>query len=156
MKLTYCDGWFHSAKRPGEVWSAERAQQAHASGNLYTVVIGDLESPICFVDVRLEVGYIGVSFLDAQRRVDLFYQFDKHSDASMFLGSATTREYASDTSESPALITFYKFAPSGRVLMRKEHASGLAEEAETERDLSNNWEPVPAFGGYEGIARRER
>jgi hypothetical protein len=155
MYLTYCDGWFHFYKRPGEIWPVERAKRAHDNGELYTVVVGDLDDPECFVDVRLELGYVGVSFFDSRMRVYVSYDFEKQADGRLFLFAAATREY-SDDSENPSLVTFYRFSPDGRILIRREYSDGRAETAQTVKDVSGNWEPVPSFGDYEGVTRVER
>ena len=51
----------------------------------------------------------------------------------------------------------YHFKRDGTVFLReKDYEKREATRGEKQDDVSGNWEPVPEFGRYESIARRER
>jgi hypothetical protein len=104
----------------------------------------------------LERDFVGVAFFDQKLRVYLSYDFERVGGNRMFLGSATRREYRKD-SENPFCVTFLKFFPDGRVLSHREYnGQRTTEVVETVGDLSDHWEPVPSFGGYDGVRRIPR
>jgi hypothetical protein len=154
--VQYADRWLSRRGRPGAALDADEARRRHEAGELYTVVLGDPDQPTAYLDVRNEVGFVGVHFLDEARRPYLTYLFarDPNSDDDLFLEQATYREYEGD---EVVRGDAYYFEPDGKVV--KEHKDYVQEEAErgeTRDDVSSNWEPVPAFGSYDSIARLER
>jgi hypothetical protein len=154
MNVTYCRGWFRAEKRATALLSHEAGEQAHKTGNLYTALIGDPTRPLAFVDVRLVTGFVGVGFLDAELREYLAYDFQVATNGQMFLVGATVREFE-QSSDKACRATIYKFSQNGHVdILRLE--GGKQQEAETTTDVSGNWEPIPSFGDYESITRRER
>jgi hypothetical protein len=154
MNVTYCNGWSRSRRRPGEIWTMARAKEAHEAGELYTVVVGDLDRPSSFLDVCLKTGTVGVGFLDSALREYLSYGFDIIKKRELFLTGSTYREFEG-SSDKAYRATIYKFAQNGHVdILRLD--GGKQQEAETTTDVSGNWEPIPSFGEYESITRRER
>lgn len=154
MKTTYSLGWFRAEKRPLALLSVEAARQAHASGKPYTAIIGEVESPTCFIDFHLEKGDVGVSFLNSERRIFLEYQFRVIDGAQMFLDLVTER--ALDKIGRP-VASFHRFFPDGRMITATSDNGGeKLVETEAVAKVDDNWEPVPGFGDYSSLARIER
>jgi len=155
-KASYCKKWSRWEKKPIQPWDAVKAGRAHKNGKLYTVLMGEPQKPTCFLEVRLEVGFVGVSFLDDNLREYLCYNFKNIEDGKMFLTMATHREYVGD-SDDVCGATLYYFKPNGEVITEVANLlDNTTKEAKQILDVSRNWEPVPAFGSYEGITRKER
>jgi len=156
MNITYCKGWFRAQKRPIEIWDKKKAKKAHNAGKLYTVLVGETANPYCFIDLRLEVGFVGVSFLDSQTREYLTYEFTKKKDGYLFLSMSNFREYDGDT-DSVIKGTTYYFNENGSVKIEKENfLNNVIESGENIIDVKENWENIPDFGDYSRIYRIER
>jgi hypothetical protein len=75
MTPTYCNGWFRHQKRAVTILDETTARQAHERRRPYTVVLGDLRAPNCFIEIDND--YVGVGFLDDLLREYLSYTFDE-------------------------------------------------------------------------------
>lgn len=164
MIYTYCRDWDRPRAVPHDVWDERKARRAHEKGKLYTVVVGDLARPVCFLYVRLEVKYIGVNFLDSFSRVNLTYQFEEREPGRLFLERAIEVEFDRDAPQdlSPDEARSIReirtvFKPTGWVdIWRRDTGTGQLEHAEGPQEVAMCWEPVPQFGDYASIIRRER
>jgi len=154
--LTYADRWSERWPNEFEELDADEARRRHGTGELYTVILGDAESPDAYLEVRLEAGFVGVYFLDDERRNYLTYLFGKHDgENQLFLEQAIWRTF--DGSGNVRSGQAYHFKRDGTVFLReKDYEKREATRGEKQDDVSGNWEPVPEFGRYESIARRER
>lgn len=156
MNVTYCKGWFRAHRRMLEGLPTDRARRAHDKGRLYTAVLGDAARPHAFVDVRLEVGHVGVHFLDEQLRVCLTYDFRVVGDGQMFLGGATYLEFEGDSDDRSRRTTIFKFSQAGEMDLLEYFDGQQREGRQTGVDVSVNWEPLPSFGDYRGVTKLER
>jgi len=152
--LFYCKSWFRAKKRPTEMWTEDRARDAHVSKSLYTVLVESIETPFCFLEINN--GFAGVGFLDDHLRESLYYAFKEITAGKLFLSMATYREFDGDT-DNVALGTTYIFSPDGLVKIRKQSFKPASlETAETSADVSQNYTPFPNFGEYDDLIRVER
>jgi hypothetical protein len=164
MTYTYCRDWARHLAAPTEVWDEQKARRAHERGKLYTVLVGTHERPECFLHVRLELKYIGVNFLDRFFRVNLSFQFEEIEPGRMFLERAIEVEFDRDAPQdlSPNEARSIReirtvFKPTGWVdIWRRDVNTGNMEHAEGPQDVARCWEPLPRFGDYAGVIRRER
>ena len=85
----FCKSWFRAKKKPTEVWSREQAELAHINKQHYTVLIGSVDRPYCFLDIADKV--VGVGFLDENLRESLTYAFQEFEPEKLFLTMATHR-----------------------------------------------------------------
>ena len=155
--VNYGERWTDLGNYIVDPLDAEAARERHERGRLYAAILGDPERPWAHLDVRLEVGYVGVEFLDEQLREDLSYTFSRapDSEGDLFLEQATWRSY--DSSGDRFSAEHYIFEPPNLAHVAKlDYVADEQETSDVETDLAQNWEPVPAFGEYESIARRER
>ena len=102
--------------------------------------------------------FVGVRFLDDRARTVADYAFgrvDGGPDDALFLRQAIEHRLGPDgTVEWSAL---HVFDPDGLVQVEeKDFARGETMRYETVHDASRNHERVPAFGGYDSVARLER
>lgn len=157
LTVSYGERWSDLSLRIVDRLDAEAARQRHERGELYAAILGDPEHPWAHLNVRLEVGYVDVTFLDEELREDLSYTFTREpgSEGDLFLEQATWRTY--DSSSERVLSEHYIFKPPNITHVRKrDYTANEQETYSVEADLAQNWEPVPAFGDYESIAARER
>lgn len=140
------------------------AKRRHDRRKLYTVLIGPIEHPSCFLEVNLELNYIGVQFLDRFLREFSCYQFTEIEPGRMFLKTATEwrfdrdapRTYGKDGAQVILEITT-KLKPEGWVdIWRHDIVKDFMERAEGPQDVSACWEPTPQFGDWASIARYDR
>jgi hypothetical protein len=154
--VTYAERW--SKRRPGHFkeLDPQEARRRHDVGELYTVILGDPESADAYLEVRLEVGFVGVHFLDEDGRGYVTYLFAKQDgDDRLFLNQASRREFDEDGNVRRGQV--YYFERDGTIhFEEKDYEKREAKLGEKRDDVSGNWEPVPAFGRYESIARLER
>lgn len=159
MPLNYCERWDARNKAPAKPLSEAEARRRHDAGKPYSVLIGPGESDTrTVVAVRLETGYVGVTFLNEDQEPELLYIFgfsatpaDGPAEGSMFLSEARYRDPSGVEPE-----TVYKFARDGRMMARRATAEGGFETLESEIGTDILVEPVPDFGSYSSVTRRER
>ncbi len=150
----YCERWFRHKEQPIGPLDEVAARRAHEARGLYTVVVGMLQSPECFVE--LDNDYVGVGFLDDLRREYLRYAFQELEPDKMFLVRATHRLFdgRSDTIKS---ATVYYFNKDGIVTIEDHDVlAGTRTKKKIVADVSGNWERRPNFGEYAAITRVNR
>jgi hypothetical protein len=157
-QVTYAEEWVRWQRRAIKPLDEETARKRHRSGEVYTALLGDPERPSAFVTLHLKLDAVAVGFLDDGLRDYLDYTFaaqegsDRHE---LFLEEAVHRTYDKDD-ELVYAETFF-FRPDAPVVVKKtDRVADVTEMSKVEADLSANWEPVPEFGHYESIARKER
>lgn len=161
MIWSYCEWWNSLTETPMRPLTPEQAKARHASGQLYTAVASPCgnSAPELRVEMRLEAGYSAVIFMDELGRASLDYTFTLIN-GSLFLETATTYDYGDSQdrggyAETERMET-YEFTIGG-IIRRTVEADG--EEFRESRqgiDVSANWEPVPHFGAYDALIRRDR
>lgn len=155
-QLNYFTGWFRRKKRPLKALTSKQANQTHQNGELYVVVIGDPKRPYCFLEIRLKVGFVGVFFLDEEARIALNYLFRHQDSEGLFLEQIMRRTYVAHA-DAELKMEHYIFEKDGRVVFN-EYAKPSSEIRRTYQltSLAHNWEPIPAFGDYEHIAKLDK
>jgi hypothetical protein len=162
-ELSYSEGWFRPHRRSVGELDLNAARRLHDKGKLYTVIVGEADRPFAFIEVRLEVSYLGVEFLDLDLRVALAFQFSalgldgrRAPPGRCFLKSVIHREFDDDTDKA-AFGTSYDYGFDGTCQVIRENLR-TRELAESQHrvDVSAHWEALPAFGCYEPFLRRER
>ena len=152
--LTYCKSWFRAKKCITEAWTESKARAAHDKKKLYGVVVGDLESPFCFLEINK--GFVGVGFLDSHAREFLYYAFQEIAPGILFMRDSTYREYVGDT-DKVSMGTTYIFREDGKVKVRKQTFDPTeSSRMETISDLSQNYDTWPEFGKYDNLIKIER
>jgi hypothetical protein len=149
--------WNGHLGRLGQTIPEDEARALHDAGKLYTAVLGDQERPSAVVEVRLEASFVGVRFLDEQRRTYLDYAFGSADgrDDALFLRQAIEHTLAADGNVVRSAM--HVFREDGTVeIEEKDYRAGVAERSTSRHDPSRSLEPVPAFGEYDSIARLER
>jgi len=111
------------------------------------------------VEMRLETGYSSVIFMDEYGRDTLDYTFTLIN-GSLFLETATSYEYG-DSQERGGYadadrVESYEFTTGGIIRRTVEVDGDESRESRDGVDVAGNWEPVPEFGAYDGLARRDR
>ncbi|MCL8015118.1 hypothetical protein [Streptomyces sp. AS02] len=161
MIWTYCEQWNNLTEKPMTPLTPEQAEARHASGELYTAVSSPAEqsTPTLRVEMRLETGYASVIFMDESGRDTLDYTFTLIN-GSLFLETATSRSYGNSQERGGYAdadrTETYEFTTDGVMQRAIEEEGGESKESRHGVDVSSNWEPVPAFGAYASLIRRER
>jgi hypothetical protein len=106
-----------------------------------------------------------LSFYDFWGNLDAHYRFVLEEDGRLFLAEVNEYEYADATryheSTEWTSLTTHTFAPDGRsqVVVRQALPDGSTDVSTQEfrgGDFSSHWEPVPAWGEWASITRRDR
>ncbi len=158
MFITYCKIWLRAKKRPTEIWNNIQAASAHQSGLLYTVLLGHVEKPSCFLEINLAVKFIAVNFLDEELKDYLIYKFEGIGEERMFLSEVIYKEFKEMTGDV-LKTTQYLFQQNGKLVIKEfnlVNQETIRKESINPVDISNNWEPVPQFGNYSSISSLDR
>jgi hypothetical protein len=92
--VTYCERWNIKLARPvGRLSLAEVRERDRIGEPWYTVVLGDLARPDCYLEVAWENAHLGVWFLDEDARPWLHYAFTRVDERRLFLDSVARYEY---------------------------------------------------------------
>lgn len=153
MELTYCDRWNKLMTEPMSAFDEVEARRRHEAGELYTAISWVDDRPDAFVEVRFETAYVGCKFLDEQLRIVLTYRFDRLSVDRMFL--VETRYYNPDDRSQHETMRFDVDGSMKRKLASTEFLE-VADTPLAGDELAILYEPVPQFGQYESVLRRER
>jgi len=152
--MTYGKSWFRAERRMTQSWTARQARDAHLKRQSYAVLIEEDDAPQCFAEFC--DGCVNVGFYDKLGREALTYQFEEIEPGRLFLSMAIHREFKA-LSEKVLQGTIFYFRENTSVIIEETNfESATKSSAETNVDLSGNWEPYPAFGDYSSITRRER
>ncbi|WP_418957087.1 hypothetical protein [Streptomyces tritici] len=161
MTWIYCEEWNELTERPMGPLTVAEAQARHVGGELYTAILytEDEPHPELRVEVRWETDYAAVIFMDELARDALDYTFSV-IDGSLFLEEVTIYDYG-DAKErggyaSAERVETYTFAPDGVGTRTVDVDDEVTEESRDGLDVSLHWEPVPEFGAYDSLIRRDR
>ncbi|GAA4046223.1 hypothetical protein [Streptomyces shaanxiensis] len=161
MIWTYCEQWNNLTETPMNPLTPEQAQVRHASGELYTAVSSPAvqAAPTVRLEMRLETEYASVIFMDEYGRDTLDYTF-RLINGSFFLETSTSYSYGNSQERGGYAdadrTEIYEFTTDGVVRRTVEAEDGESKESRHGIDVSANWEPVPDFGAYASLIRRER
>jgi hypothetical protein len=160
MQVTYCEQWSRHYSHPHKPLTEKQARERHRQGKLYTALLGDPAH--CFLEFSA-FRSVCVEFLDEALRSVLLYSFQEKQPNSLFLSEAIIRRYDADpqaNSGYPNSADLYDFDVDGRLIIRHSvitpRATTRVGEEETTTDVTQNWEPFPEFGCYDGLATRDR
>lgn len=160
VDITYASGWRRRRRAPREELAADEARRKHDQGELYHVVVSDGGTTIAWLEVDLSQPFVGVNLLHEDGRDDVEYVIRAHPDGhGLFLRQARFHEYEGGEPYSRHGVV-YHFEPDGSA-----HVESRAVGAETTQvyDLPASTplasalrEPMPSFGDYANLIRRER
>jgi len=160
--VTYCGRWNVTLSEPIEPLTVEEARRRDRTREeWYTVVLGDVTDPNCYLEIAWANDHIGVWFLDDCKRKRVKYSFRKVDDGRMFLQVVTTWTYRkragrhlSDASKTEE--TTYQPLGLATREVTNFRSGGIVREDYLDVPVDNLWEPVPAFGQYRSISRLDR
>lgn len=161
MQATYCRRWNLVRNRPMDPIGAEEARQLDAERDHYTVVLDEGGTPRVYIEVNWGEEYLAVFFLDGVRRPQLAYSFTRVDDERLFLDEVTRWEYPDEQARAMSgaqLIDTVRYQRDGTA--QREVRDDVAQEVRRQQfadlPLDVNWEPVPRFGDWDRVARRDR
>ena len=149
--LTYCQRWNTTKVKPIEPLTPADALRKDQANEWYTVVVGDLTAPRCYVEVAWEKDHLGVWFLDDELRQSVHYSFTRIDDTMMFLDSVVLWHYprrAGRSFSDASRIEAIEYTTNGFVRRTTTNVRRRRDKIEefTDVPLDINWEPVPVFG----------
>ncbi|WP_433205093.1 hypothetical protein ACQP1G_17335 [Nocardia sp. CA-107356] len=160
-QVAYCKFWDPDHSRPLGVMSADTARSYDCSGSSYVVVLGDVASPDAVLDINWRENQFSVSFLDDQKRLQLWHEFRRVDEGRMFLFTMTSWQYSSDDQRGPDdanVIHALQLRPDGTVQADiwdgNTGQCWVSDIAEVSVDMC--WEPVPEFGNWASVSRLDR
>jgi hypothetical protein len=136
-----------------EPMASEAALARHRQSKGYTVVVGDLKRPHCF----LEVGSTClVCYFDELRRTPDSYSFIEVNgrSESLFLASVIQREYDAD-SKNVIRARTYGFSSDGKVrIIESDIPTGENRVTDAYAVVDDYLVKKPAFGEYDEFIRK--
>jgi hypothetical protein len=162
MPTTYCERWNVKLCRPiGRLSAAQARKRDLEDGGWYTIVLGDLVRPECYLEVAWANAHLGVWFLDEDCRVWLHYAFTRVDERRLFLDSVVRWEYPAGAGRrlsDAELIETVTYQQDGaahqEIVDARRNELTLQDYSGVPLDI--NWEPVPVFGNYRSVARLDR
>jgi hypothetical protein len=155
VAVRYCERWNNRQKKPIFAMSEDEARGRHERGELYTVVLGDHETPT-LVEVFLREGYVGVRWLEPHGKDAMRYGFRRIGDR-LFLSEVAINTVSAEGRVTEAESTL--IAPDGTVeASRFDNVNRMVKSLAptTGNDVTAMSEAIPHFGDYVSITRRER
>ncbi|GGM10420.1 hypothetical protein [Micromonospora yangpuensis] len=162
-EIEYCHSWNVRRNRVGVALSEDEARGRDAAGEQFIAALRPRGSrqPV-LVTVSGQTDTISVTFRDQHGRQNLKYWFVKADDERLFLRTVMLWEYPNDDPKlrqsEATKVEELSFRPDGyvqRIVM--DHVERMKDTYEYDDvPVADNWEPVPEFGDYWSIARRER
>jgi hypothetical protein len=155
VTVSYCERWNNKQNKPIFWMSEDEARARHDSGELYTAVLGDNETPTV-VEVFLKEGYVGVRWLETHGKDAMRYAFRRIEDR-LFLSEVAINTVSTEGKVVEAESTLTK--PDGTVemsLFDNVNRTVKTAEPQTSKDVTAMWEDIPQFGDYASVTRRER
>lgn len=159
-RYSYCVQWFRGQNCPSQMLTEDEARARHFANELYTALVGDALSPSCFVEVTA-FRAIFVEFLDIKLRRYRDYEFQEVEPGRLLVTGCADPTFPNDK-DPPDRATTYLFKPTGEVRIDRFVAnpdgvgSRLVDSRMAQTDVTNNWEPYPDFGHYDGLIRLNR
>ena len=163
MTLSYGERWSLDRLRFNVPFTPEKAKKEHDKKRLYTALIeGGPEGAVVVVEMCFtHFTHCHVAFLDEQKREVLVYSFTPATGGRLFLSQTIERFYEGD-SRSASYGKITKYEEDGSVRVREGKAGSghgnrdTVNEFKTTLDPRIHYEPIPEFGRYESITRRDR
>jgi hypothetical protein len=154
-QITYADVWNVGEQRPERMLTEAEARARHDAGERYSVLIGDGETTEMIHTIELAIGMITSRFLDAHRRVCMMRLYAQRAGDRLFLEWTAFYNYADDDPRGTRIIvaetTDFRTDGTWNELVR--YRDGDEASTGTIADISDHWEPIPAFGDYARISR---
>jgi len=124
----------------------------------------DGEDPATWsIHARLDTGYLGVAFYNPWGTKEADYTFRRQDDGHLFLGEVWEYTYTDPTQRRATWSTAQHlvFQPDGhsrhtRITNNPDGSQSYEETEHAGGDLSHHVEPVPAFGEWGGVLKRQR
>jgi hypothetical protein len=160
--VSYCHTWNRRRMRPGVPLTPAEARARHDAGEQYVAVLPG--PPPVLVTVDGAGSTIAVTFYDRLDRQVLKYWFKASSPPAeqFFLRNVTFWEYPDErrglVQGDASRIEDLAYQEDGYVMriVRDKVAQEKTTQEFRDVPVAGNWEPVPRFGEYTSIARRER
>lgn len=162
LEVRYCEGWDARSRGIVGLLPAAAARQRDARGEQYAVLLGAPQRPRVLVEVSWRHGYAAVWFFDGRLRRTAKHGFRRLTDDRLFLVESTEWTYATAEQaefDAAAHVRSRWLSPdgTGRETVRYPPGSEWAVgETGLKVPVDGLWEPVPRFGDWASLARRNR
>ena len=160
-EAVFCERWHDGEHCPSALISESAARRRDARGRPYLVVLGDQRRPDALIEVNWSLDYLGTWFLDDKLRRNLKYSFTRVDAKTLFLEQIILWEYPEDALRdlhTATRVTTLAYHQDGVVHEAIDDSVAGTEEVISRSDvpLDINWEQVPQFGDWSGVARCNR
>ncbi|NUR07605.1 MAG: hypothetical protein HOQ22_16305 [Nocardioidaceae bacterium] len=180
MHLAYGNLWNNDLKLMIDPVPAEDAKVRYERGDEVMVAAGRVplagveagsddrpdepEPAVWSLYAELDRGYVEVEFFNAFGTREATYSFQQQDDGRLFLFEVSEYDFERRTPETGdwdwSRVEEHSFEPDGSssTVVRTKAGSGtdVAMQEYTGTDVERNWEPVPAWGDWDSITRRQR
>ncbi len=161
LHVTYCEGWDPTSRAVVGVLPVAVARDRDRAGEQYAVLLGDPQHPYALIEVAWRHDYAGVWFFDQALRRAAKHEFRRLSDDRLFLLETVERRYEREGEAEFDPVAWKRtcryetdggfevsFAPAGE--------RGGLRVTWGNVPVETLWEPVPRFGAWASLARRDR
>lgn len=157
--ITYCERWNDIMKKPIEIISRDEAAKRYKSGELFSVVVGEVAKPTALLEIRWETNYAAAWFFDDKVRRMLAYTFTRVDEERLFLSEIATWTYADEArgrfndARHLERITYTQEGGVHREVEDESASDEMLVEDYSGVDVTDHWQTVPRFGEWEELAR---
>jgi hypothetical protein len=162
MQVHYGLLWNPELKEVIDPISEDQARkQWETGGDPFEIVLGDPADPTATINANSPSQGFLVNFLDELGRKELSYGVEHRDDGPMFVHSVTTWTWDTPDQRDPSeasQIETVDYRDDGYARKTVDRAGDANYHVTEYRDvpLDINWEPVPEFGDWASLARRNR
>lgn len=158
-EVHYYRRWGFRGGKGVDPYTVEQARQIDAEGEPIAVVLGPLDAPDAVLEITRSEDFARVFFVDKYGRRQASYTFLQVDADRMFLEEVTVWDYPDvPDSDEPNSIESTVIAQDGTSVETTEDfvAGEIITRQYRDIPLTDYWEPVPAFGEWDSIARKAR
>jgi hypothetical protein len=160
MQAIYCELWSDPLHEPDDPMSADAARVLDRQGEPYAVALATPASADVLIEIDWKHSHLGVWFSDEEGRRDLHYAFTRVDDKRLFLAEITLWTYPDGAAFlfEASIVETISFREDGYVRQTIDDSSvdGVSVYEYSGVPMNTNWEPMPAFGDWASVARRDR
>jgi hypothetical protein len=162
LDVRYCEGWDPQSRAIVGLLPMAIARRRDGQGEQYAVVLGTPHRPRALIELSWRHHYAAVWFFDERLRRAAKQEFRRLRGDRLFLVESTEWRYTTAEQaefDATAHVRSRRLSPDGTGRQTDRYPSGsefAIREMGLKEPVDGLWEPVPRFGDWASLARRNR
>jgi Protein of unknown function (DUF4241) len=162
LDVRYCEGWDPHSRAMVAPLPIAAVRHRDVRGEQYAVLLGIMQRPRVLIEVSWQHHYAAVWFFDGLLRRAAKHEFRRLTGDRLFLVLSTEWQYTAPEQvefDATAHVRSRRLSPDGTGLQTDRYPPGsqwALQETSLKEPVDRLWEPVPRFGDWASLARRNR